>query len=432
MFTWLNNFLQSYEGKLYAATESQVAATELEKVSTKVTTVFEREDKFYAKIKKRNVEVISNRQMRLPLELRPGGSFAYFNADGGDLGRGGGPSYDKAVVSAVFLSEAIEYTKLTEWATDDSRKAVINSVRRMTATALDEMRRQLDAQLQQSGNGVIGTITTVATASGVDTYTLTTDGFGARLMRYGQTVQVFDTTLATNRGSGVITFHDTENKTVSVTPAIAGATATDVIVTAGLASPSSLPALYGVPYHHSNASTGTWLGFTRSTTPEIRANRVNAASAALTLPLPRLALNKIGNRLGMDANFNPEAWTHPAQAAAYEEIGQLISLIQKTTKDEGLNLYFGDNMQMAGASVRQHFNWNPSRIDFVVDSVWGRAEILPIGFYTSDGRKIFEIRGASGGVATAEIFYLVVGMQVFVNNPAGCSYIDGLAVPSGY
>jgi len=412
--------------------EAQVAATELEKVSTKITTVFEREDKFYAKIKKRPVEVISNRQMRLPLELRPGGSFQYFNADGGDLGRGGGPSFDKAVVSAVFMSENIEYTKLTEWATDDSRKAVINSVRRMTATALDEMRRQLDAQLQQSGNGVIGTITSVSTTAGVDTYVMTTDGFGARLMRFGQLVQVFDATLATNRGSGTITLHDVENKTVAVTPAVAGAIATDVIVTAGLSAPTNLPGLYGVPYHHSNASTGTWLGFTRSATPEIRANRVNAASAALTLPLPRLALNKIGNRLGMDYSFKPEAWTHPAQAAAYEEIGQLISLIQKAPKAEGLNLYFGDDMQMAGAPVKQHFNWNPTRIDFIVESVWGRAEILPIGFYTSDGRKIFEIRGASGGVATAEIFYMVVGMQCFVTNPAGCSYIDGLSVPAGY
>jgi len=415
-----------------AFNEAQGAATELEKVRTKVETIFERDDKFFAKIKKRPVEVISSRQMRIPMELRPGGSFQYFNADGGDLGRGGGPSYDKAVVSAVFMSENIEYTKLAEWSTDDSRKAVINSVRRMTATALDEMRRQLDAQLQQAGNGVIGTITTVATASGVDTYTLTSDGFGARLMRFGQTVQVFDATLATNRGSGTITFHDTENKTISITPAVAGAIATDLIVTGGLSAPTALPAVYGVPYHHSNASTGTWLGYSRSTTPEIRSNRVNAASAGLTLPLPRLALNKIGNRLGMDYSFNPEAWTHPAQAAAYEEIGQLISLIHKSPKEEGLNLYFGDNMQMAGAPVKQHFNWNPTRIDFIVESVWGRAEILPIGFYTTDGRKIFEIRGASGGVATAEIFYLVYGVQFFVNNPAGTSYIDGLAVPSGY
>ena len=76
-----------------AVAEAQVAALELERVIPKVRVLFERDDKFYANIKKRDVEKISHRQMRVPLELRPGGSFQYFNPDGGDLGRGGGPSF---------------------------------------------------------------------------------------------------------------------------------------------------------------------------------------------------------------------------------------------------------------------------------------------------------------------------------------------------
>lgn len=415
-----------------AVNEAAVAGTELEKVLGKVTTVFESEDHFYATLRKRPVEVVSYREMRIPLELRPGGRFQYFNPDGGDLGRGGGPTWDKAVVRPVFLSENIEYTKLTQWSTDDKRKSVINAVRRLTAGAIVELRRQIDAQLQQPGTGVVGTISVVATSGGVDTYTLGTDGFGARLVRYDQVVQVYDATLATLRGKGVITRWDVENKQISVTPAIAGAIATDVLVTDGLSNPSALPALYGVPYHHSNASTGTWLGFDRATTPEIRSNRVNGGLSPLTLPLPRLAVNKVGNRSGIDKNFRATAWTHPAQGAAYEEIGQLISVIQKTGKDDPLNLYFGDNMQLAGVPVKFDYNWNPTRIDFIVDAVWGRAEILPIGFYTTDGRKIFELRGASGGVATADIFYMVVGFQTFVTNPGATAYIDALAVPSGY
>ncbi len=415
-----------------AVVEAQVAALELERVIPKIRVLFERDDKFYANIKKRDVEKISNRQMRVPLELRPGGSFSYFNPDGGDMGRGGGPTFDKAVLNSVFMLEAIEYTKLTQWSTDDERKAITNGVRRLTATAIDELRRQLDAQMMQDGTGTIGVISVVSTSAGVDTYTLGTDGFGARLMRYGQTIQVFDTTLATLRGSGVITKWDVENKSIDVTPAIAGAVATDKIVTAGLSNPTSLPALFGVPYHHSNASTGTWLGFSRASTPEIRSNRVNANNNALSLPFPRLAVNKIGNRVGIDNDFKPAAWMHPAQVQAYEELGQLVMEIYKEAKDEALDLYFSDNMRLAGVPVKKSFNWDKTRIDLVVDEVWGRGEILPIGFYTTDGRKIFELRGPSGGVMTAEIFYMVVGMQTFVSNPAGTAYIDLLAVPSGY
>lgn len=414
-----------------AVVESQVAGTELEKVLPKVTTVFESDAGFYNSIKKRDVEQVSYREMRAPMELRPGGRFQYWNPDGGDLGRGGGPTWDKAVLRPVFLSENIEYTKLTQYATDDRRKSVINAVRKLTAGATIEMLRQLDAQLQQPGTGQVGTILTPTTSGGVDTYILT-NTFGARLVRYDQVVQVYDATLATFRGKGVVVGWDVENNTIQVQPAIAGVLATDVLIVDGLSNPAALPALYGVPYHHSNASTGTWLGYDRATTPEIRSNRVNAASAALTLPLPRLAINKIGNRIGIDNNFNPQAWTHPCQAQAYEEIGQLVSVIHKAPKDEALNLYFGDNMQLAGAPLRRNYNWNKTRIDFVVESLWGRAEILPIGFYTSDNRKIFELRGASGGVMAADIFYMVLGFQTFVLNPAGTAYIDALAIPSGY
>lgn len=412
---------------------NDVLALELERVIPKIRELYESDDMFYSNIKKRDVEKISNRQMRVPLEIAPGGNFGYFNADGGDLGRGGGPVWDKAVLTCVFMKEGIEYTKLAEWGTDDARKAIVQAVRRLIARSMIELRRQLDAQMMQNGSGTIGVITTpTVPVTGTDQYVCTTDGFGVRLMRQGQTIQVFDTTLATLRGSAVITQWDVENKTIQVQPSIAGVIAGDKLVVSGIAAPSSLPALYGVPYHDSNASTGTWLGFDRSTTPQIRASRVNGNSNPLTLPLPRLAINKIGNRVGINNKFSPRAWMHPCQQQAYEEIGQLVIQIHKQPKDEALDMYFGGQMQMAGATVKPHFNWDMTRIDFISDEVWGRAEILPLDFYRTDGRKIFEIRGASGGVAAADVFYMVNGIQTFVNNPAACSYIDSLAVPSGY
>lgn len=414
-----------------ALVEQQVAATELEKVLPKVRRAFEYDDKFWSTVEKKNVEKISNRQMRVPIELRPGGKFGYFNPNGGDLGRGGGPTYDKAVVQSVFMKEAIEYTKLADWSTDSDRKAVIQAVRKLTTNATLEIRRQLDSQSMQPGTGVIGTVLTDTPAGGFNVIVLTSD-FGARLMRFGQEVQVYDATLATLRGSAEITKWDVANNTIELFPQIANVAPTDVIVTAGLSAPASLPALFGVPYHHSNASTGNWLGMNRASTPEIRSNRVNANSNPFTLPLPRLAVNYVGNRIGLDENFKPVAWMHPCQKQAYEEIGQLVSIIQKNgSSPDKMDMYF-DKFQMAGMSVRESFSWNKTRIDIVNLDVWGRGETLPLGFYTSDGRKIFEIRGASGGVATSEIFYMVVGTQLFVSNPAATAYIDNLAIPAGY
>lgn len=414
-----------------AVTESQVVATELEKVTPKIRVLFERDPGFVGSIKKKNVETISAREMRVPLEINPGGNFTYFNPDGGDLGRGSGPIWEKAVLTPVYMSLGIEYTKLAQWATDDARKSVQNAVRRLTATALEEMIRQLNSQIQGDGTGTIGTIGTVTVGAGFDTYVCNTDGYGVRLMRDQQYVQVYDTTLVTLRGSGQITQWDVENQSVQVTPNIAGAVATDVIVTAGIGSPAALPGLFGVRYNNSNASTGDWLGFNRANTPQIRASRVNAGGAALSLPLPRLAINKIGNRVGINNQYKPQAWTHPAQMQAYEEIGQLVQMIFKEPKEQKLDMYF-DGMQMAGAPVKSDYNWNMKRIDFMADGVWGWGETLPIGFYTTDGRKIFEIRSSSGGVSAADIFYMTVGRQSYVNNPAAVSYIDNLAIPPGY
>jgi hypothetical protein len=418
-----------------AQTESQVVALELERVNSKVPTLFDREGLFYAALSKRPVEIVSNRDMRIPLEIRPGGNSGHFDPDGGDMGRGDAPSYDKATISPVFTKHAVEVTTLSQWATDDRRKAVLNTFRQTLAKSMAEYRRFVDSLCMTAGNGVLGTITSVATAGGVDTYTLTTDGFGARLLRYGQTINIYNAGLTLDRTAGnevKISFYDIVNKQISV-PSVPGATAGDLIVSQGLSSTPPVSIL-GIPYHHSNSSVGSWMGFDRSVTPEIRSNGISANSAFLTLPLPRLAMNAIGNRVGMDNVGKLQAWMHPCQVQSYENLGFLVTQLNQTGEGKGLDLYFGGSMQMAGCPVKKSFSWDKTRIDFVGLDVWGRGVIQEAGFYKPEGsvKYVFEIRGASGGVACSNIFYIAAGFNVFMNNPAGAAYISSLKVPSGY
>lgn len=430
-------------GVFEAQSEAQIIGLEMEKVASKVPTLFDRDDVFYAKLEKSaDVEVVSDRAMRVPLELRPGGYFGHFNPDNGDLGVGDGPTFDKGTLSVSHLKFAVQWTKLAEWGTDDKRKAVVNAFQRLLATAMPEFRRNVDSLCQQNGNGILGTVSAVTTTTlANDTLALNTDGFGARLLRYGQFVNIYDTTLATQRtalgGEAKIISYDLVNKSVVLDRTVTGITATDKIVVSGLTGAAPV-SLLGVPYHNTNASTGTWLGFARATTPEIRASRVNAAGA-LALPFPRLAINKIGDRVGIKLrNKKMTAWMHPAQKQAYEQLGQLIQNIMKSGGDTGknpkLDLYFDqDGMQMAGAPIMEHYSWDKTRIDFLNMDNWGRAELHPAGFYKSkDGRKFFELRGPSGGVMTSDVFYLTVSFNMYMKNPAAGSYIDGLTVPSGY
>ena len=52
-------------------TYSEIVAAEYARVMPRVRALFERDDMFYANIAKRDVEVVSTREIRIPLTLRP-------------------------------------------------------------------------------------------------------------------------------------------------------------------------------------------------------------------------------------------------------------------------------------------------------------------------------------------------------------------------
>lgn len=445
--------------------EAETASLQLEKVRSRLPLLFERDTKnaFFPKVEKKQVEVISKRDMRVPLHLAPGGYFGFWNPDGGALGRGAGPKFKHALVNTVNLRYAVEWTQLADWATNGGRKAIAQGVKKVVADAMAEFRKSVDCLCMTDGTGAIGTVSAVASStSGGDTnwtITLNSDGFGNKLIRPGQKVSIYASDMsalrdvnltpavalntAANGTAGEVYFYDSAAKQIKVwfkTEAANAIVAGNKIVVEGLTGDlrttqvanSKPQSIAGVPYHHSDASTGYWQGLDRALYPEIRSNRVNA-NGTLALPFPRLALNKIGDRLGSDAMDKKfSAFMHPCQGQVYEEMGQLVSIINKSAKDEGLDLYFGDNMQMAGAPVVKNYSWDKKRIDFTSLQSWGRAELKPIDTYEVQGRTIFEGRATDGSVAAYQMSWIVGSFQLFNENPAEAAYIDGLAVPSGY
>jgi len=416
-------------------------AAELERVETKIPVLFERDDTFYSHIEKSQGEVVSEISMRVPLEIHPSAVFGQFSSDGGDLGLGNMPDYDKAEVNTAEFKMALQWTSRRKYATDSARKAVLNTFRRDLASTMAEFRRSMDSMCMTAGNGVLGTITTATDGAlgGTDTYVLNTDGFGARLVRMKQPLNVWNPGLTVLRNVGSmagevsVSYYDGPNKTIQVTnsPGPGVVQNGDLLAVSG--NWTSPPvSLLGIPYHASNAIVGNWLGFNRATTPEIRANVVHAAGA-LSLPMPRLAMNKIGDRIGIKKRKSLSAWMHPCQKQQYEELGFEAIVINKEAREQGLDMYFNDNMRMAGCPVNEHFSWDKTRIDFIDYEVWKRAEFYPAGWYKDEnGLKYFVMRGASGGIATSNLAYVTCAWQLYANNPAGIAYIDTLSVPTGY
>ncbi|HLP99632.1 MAG TPA: hypothetical protein VK156_00810 [Candidatus Limnocylindria bacterium] len=415
-----------------AQANTNVVALQLEKVRDKVPLLYERDDILLTMIQQRgDVEKISSRAMRLPLQVNPGGKAGSYNADGGDLGRGSGTLYDVATVSPIFFRFAIEITKLVEYATNSREKAVENAAKREVANGMKQFRAFLDKLMQTAGNGVLGTISSV---SGT-TLTMAVP-FGAALVYVGQTIQVYDTTLTTNRGTANVTAADPISaQTITVDALPTGTVATDVIVHDGLSGAQPV-SLFGVKYHQNNATTGTWLNLNRATYPvQLATPRVNAGNAALTPGNVRLAINKVRKALGINHIGKLIAYMAVEQEHAWENLGITVSQIIKEGgggRADDLDLLFSGRKTMSGVPIKSSVNADQTRVDFLDLSHWGRAVVKDIDYFEVNGNTVFPIYGASGGIAASYIFYFDTGFQVWSDSPRSGAFIDTLARPSGY
>src|SRR6202790_2358498 len=384
-----------------AQANANVIALQLEKVRDKVPLLYERDDILLTMIQQRgDIEKISSRNMRLPLQVNPGGKAGSYNADGGDLGRGSGTAYDVAQVSPIFFRFAIEITKLVEYATSGRERAIENAAKREVANGMKQFRAFLDKLMQTAGNGVLGSVSSFAGT----TWTMATPP-GAALVYVGQTIQVYDSTLTTNRGTANVVAADpisaTQTITVDVNPG--GLTNGDVLVHDGLSGAQPV-SLFGIKYHQNNATTGTWLNLNRATYPvQLATPRVNAGNAALTPSNVRLAINKVRKALGINHVSKLIAYMAVEQEHAWENLGITVSQIIKEGggKDgNDLDLLFSGRKTMSGIPIK--------------------------------GNTVFPIYGASGGLAASFIFYFDTSFQVWDDSPRTGAFIDTLARPSGY
>ncbi|MFI5125757.1 MAG: hypothetical protein WBE21_06160 [Candidatus Acidiferrales bacterium] len=423
---------------------SQSVALQLEKVRDKLPLLYERDDILLTMIQQRgDVERVSSRNMRLPLQIRPGGKAGLANLDGGDLGRGSGTTYDVAQVSPIFFRHAVEITKLVEYSTNAPEKAIENAAKREVKNAMGQFRAFLDKLMQTNGNGVLGTVGSIVTTglpAGVAAQINLTTPPGAALFYYNQTIQFYDTTLTTNRNiAGSVTSNvvqvDPFNKFIQIDAIPTGVVAGDAVVHDGLAGAQPV-SLFGVPYHQTNATTGTWLNLNRATYPvELATPHVAGNNAAVTPGVVRLAINKVRKALGTNQVGKLVAYTALEQENAWEQLGISISQIIKEGaggRASDLDLLFTGELTMAGVPIKSSINANQARIDFLDLSHWGRAVMQEIDFYDVGGQTVFPIYGASGGLAAAYIFYFVTGFQVWNESPRSGAYIDSLAIPTGY
>lgn len=412
----------------------QVIAYQYEKVLDRISLLFQRDHTLFDKIEvKKNLETISSRAMRIPLDILAGGKFRQVNADGGDFGRGSALTADFAQISSVYFAHATEFTKLFEVATDNKEKAVEPAAKRNLEAAIDQMRAGVEALLNSDGSG---TLDTVVSATGS---VITVNN--ANQFYDNQDLQVWSALGGTNRTAGglaTILSVDGNAQTLTLTaPIPAGTTGSDLLIIDG-APAVAASSLLGIEYHQVDSNTGTWLQLARSSYPgKLKTPHVAMNSQALTPQSVRLALAKVRRALGVDTPEIDNLMWHlnVDMEAAWENVGLIVSQVIQ-------NQLGGSNSEdmlkksapksMGDRPILTSIHAKPTRIDGLCLKHWGRAETQPIAPLEFGGQIMFPVYGASGGVSGATITYLWTGFNVYTDNPRAGVFIDGIASPTGY
>ena len=413
-----------------AQTQANVAALFKETYREVIPVLFEAEQDFCSNIQSRaDVERAGPRTLRLPKKMSNGGMFRTFSPDGGDMGRGNAAVYDAAVLTPLPTLIALEQNKSVKWNTANDSIAVHNAAKDLLTDGMEEYKTHLDRHLMTAGDGVLA-----VSASAAGTVVTMTSPIGSRLLRANNNYTVYDTTLATNRGMAFCSSVDYPNKTATFASLPAGYTAGSDKFLIDNITGATPTWLYGIKYHHNSAVTGNWMGMNRATYPQIRTPFVTAAGALAPYHI-RLVKSL------MELSRGPKIWDGgkwqwfipPAQRQAYEDIGISQTRYDRGSDHPGMEAMFNvKKLSIDGMGVLCSTNADPSRMDLIDWKNWGRGETLPIGLYTVEDDSVFQIYGASGGLAAAEICYVAQIAQYFVDDPSRAGKIDSLTVPTGY
>ena len=209
----------------------------------------------------------------------------------------------------------------------------------------------------------------------------------------GATVEVFDTTLATNRGSGVISSVDLVNKTITLAAGITGTVATDrIFLKDQVEAGGTFASCAGL--HKILSNTGSLFGISASSYSLWGASSYSAGSAALTQAKIGTAIAQaMGKGLMGDIALicNPKTWNNlmSDQAALVRNLGDMKKKVSKPEFQNGaeaVTLYHGNG----SIEIKSHIMCKESFAYGIVKDDWIRPGSVDFSLKTPGmGDQIF-------------------------------------------
>jgi len=382
-----------------------------------------------------DIKAISNRPARIPFQPLTGGIFRTGSAlfDGNDMGQGSGPQETFGTLSCVSFLQASEYTALTEYSTDSDEKAIANYVTLTQKQAAETFGGYMDA-LYCYGDGSNTLDTVVST---------TTNGLvvnNANAFQDNQLVDIWSALGGTLRGTVQIQSVDIANNTIWLTGTYpAGTTAGDLILVTGSAGVAN-SGLFGLLYYWAAGNTGNYMGIQKSAYPgKFSTPNINFGSSggSLTPASVRALEAQIILALGEERADSSELIAHMNvdMAAAWENNALPVqSIIYNQMKgDESADmLKKKQTSTIAGREIVRNVRARPGLIHFIPLKHVFRLETKAVDYYEVGGQTIFPAYGASGGLMSAMLFYLVTMVQTGLGQPRLAAFMNNVTIPKYY
>jgi hypothetical protein len=421
----------------------------MEKVRKQLPVLLSLSQSLNKKFKKTPVEKVSSWYAgsgavlgyRIPVKQFMGGNFRGVNLDGGSLGTGSMPTYQYMTIPYTAVNLSFTLPELTIEATATSEQATKNVFRDTMDGALKSFAAYEDSLAYGAGDAVLATGSgTGAAPSGTDPVYNLEPNFGPQRLELGQIVDVYNAAGSTKKGTElVVQAIDPVAKTATLIGTVTSPLNSDILAVSGYAATlASGTTRYGLYNYNSSTTSGSTLGLSRTTVPELVTPNYTA-SAALS-PTFGLILNDyriqrrdetvIGKTMGI---------SHMAQRQAAFATGDAIAewQIPGPTIKESLdripeNIKEASTFQFAGIIYMIGKKQNRSRLDQIVIEDWGRVHLKELDYFEVGGRYLFEDRdGSTGTVKAATYFTLVSSENTYCADPGAGGIISSLTIPTG-
>ena len=412
------------------ATAQNSVASQQEFLRPELELLYMESARVWSRIKTRtDIKPVSTRPARIPFEVLAGGDFRVADFDGGDLGDGSGPQEAFGNLSCVSFLQASAYTALAEWSTDSDQKAIKDYVSLINERATQTMAGYMDALFQGSGANDLDTVQSVVTGGIVVQ--------NANSFQDNQRVDIWTSVGGTFVATVQIQSVDSGSNTIWLTAAVPGGVAAGQVILVNGSSGVANSGLYGIRYYQVNGNAGTYMGISRSAYPGKFSTPYINVGGSLTPAVVRALEGQIELAMSIDRADKAGLVAHcnVDMRAAWENNSILVQrvIMNEVKGDESVDMLKKKAPTViAGRELLVNERAKPGIIDFLGLENWFRIETKALDYYEVAGQTVFPAYGASGGIASKMLFYLVLMTQIGNGQPRIGAYMNNITIPPGY